>query len=265
MLVAIREFDEYPKRRLILKCDHCGNEFEHARVRKRVMDQVYHFCSVLCKSQEQKSGGKLYSTRISDSDVRERIEESMLERYGHRTNVERPCVRERVKELAHTDEAWQKRRESFRSRTGYDHVFQTPDFLAGAKERARRAWETKKKNGTYKTSREEDSFYEALKLAFGDENVDRQVVLANWHIDFHIKSLDVYVQYDGAYWHGLGRGLSEVANSSAAHDTGIYTNMVNDLKQGIYCQSNSIALYRVNSRRLPGELEAVLEEIRGMV
>lgn len=60
---------------------------------------------------------------------------------------------------------------------------------------------TKKKNGSYGKSKSEDKYFEYLKENL-DPNVERQAFHKGFNIDFYSPKYDIYIQFDGDYWHG---------------------------------------------------------------
>lgn len=80
---------------------------------------------------------------------------------------------------------------------------------------------------------------------FGVDDVVRQVYIIRQWIDFYIKSLDLYLQLDGVYWHGLNRNISEIKNSSVRQDKKIYQNYVRDQKLNSYMKSKGLKMIRI--------------------
>lgn len=90
------------------------------------------------------------------------------------------------------------KRQTCLKRYGVEHISQ----LDVVKQRKH---STRKSNGTYRGSRAEDSFYRCLCDWFGIGAVHRQVLINRWTIDFHVTTSNVWVQFDGVYWHGLNK------------------------------------------------------------
>ena len=67
-----------------------------------------------------------------------------------------------------------------------------------------KAHETKKKNGSYGKSKEEEKLYKWLKQFYGKEDVERQYRsdVYPFPCDFYIKSKDLYIEYQGSWTHG---------------------------------------------------------------
>lgn len=69
----------------------------------------------------------------------------------------------------------------------------------------KKAFETKKLRGLLKSSKVELKFRDCLCDKFGIDDVDHHVMIDRYHCDFLIKSSNLYIQFDGVYWHGLDR------------------------------------------------------------
>jgi len=102
-----------------------------------------------------------------------------------------------------------------------------------------------KRNGTYKKSTPEDALHELLVVKFG--HVDRQVAIPGkrWLIDFYVPSIDTYVQFDGAYWHGLDRPIELVAEGRTPRDVQIYRKWLADREQDAWFQQQNMRLVRI--------------------
>ncbi len=74
------------------------------------------------------------------------------------------------------------------------------------KERLRKEYESKMENGSLKSkyyiSKNEDALYKFLCTIFEETDIFRQVRFKRWNIDFYIKSVNCYVEYNGNFWHG---------------------------------------------------------------
>lgn len=109
--------------------------------------------------------------------------------------------------------------------------------------------ETKKQNGTYASSKAEDRFYERLVRLFG--NVERQVSIIHdvgqWSIDFKIN--DVYVQFDGVYWHGLDRPVQMIRESGKMRDQAILWAIEGDQLQNAWFAARGLRLVRITDQQ----------------
>jgi len=115
----------------------------------------------------------------------------------------------------------------------------------GVPEFVQKVHETKKKNGSYNKSKAEDRCYEHLCPVFGEHNVVRQKLLNGWSIDFYVVSFDLYIQFDGYYYHGKGRDLEEIAEFKTETDKTIYQTVLRDQEQNLWCTQNNINFMRI--------------------
>jgi very-short-patch-repair endonuclease len=118
------------------------------------------------------------------------------------------------------------------------HVSAHPDII-------KKKHETMKRNGTYGKSKSEDMLYVLLCEKFGDEKVKRQVDINGWSIDFYVETIDIYIQFDGVYWHGLDRSLDEIRQFTSSRDAVIYETYLRDREQEKWFDENQLCLIRL--------------------
>ena len=150
-------------------------------------------------------------------DVKHRVQATMMHHYG----VFNPTQLERNKQRSHTSEAHRKRHE------------------------------TMKRNGTYGSSKPEENCYELLCAWFGIVEVERQVAVAgtHWPIDFYVKPIDTYVQFDGVYWHGLDRPIDVIAEHKTPRDAQIHKKFLTDRAQDAWFAEHGLKLIRVTDQQ----------------
>lgn len=91
-----------------------------------------------------------------------------------------------------------KQRKTIKHRYGVSNLMQKKEFVESN-------WKSKKKNGTCNSSQPENRMYQELKDFFGDEDVlrndfsDKRYPFA---CDFYIKSLDLFIELNGTWFHG---------------------------------------------------------------
>jgi DNA-directed RNA polymerase subunit RPC12/RpoP len=107
--------------------------------------------------------------------------------------------------------------------------------------------ETRKRNGTYAKSSGEDALYKFLCEKIGQFDIERQVNVNGWRIDFHIKSVDLYVQYDGIYYHGLDVTFDVLVSRATLRgkSIGVLTTFLRDCEQRDWFIQNKLKLLRV--------------------
>lgn len=260
-----------PKRTMIIKCDYCGKIYEKEYI-QAVVNRTYHFCSNKCVNESQKPNGILDTMKkeqcmetlgvlypMSSETVRQKSTKTLMELYGvpfssqskemrektAATNIERyggvspassPIVREKIKQT---------------NLEKYGGVAPVCDPAIKAKvfkdieTMARRAHETRKKNGSYRKSNEENNFYNTYLLPrFGESDIERQLTFKGkrWSIDFHIKSIDLYIEYNGSYYHALDDDIEIIKNSSKPHDIARYKHYLRDQDKRKYFADRCMVL-----------------------
>lgn len=156
------------------------------------------------------------SNVMSVPGVHDKFKKSMIENHGVACTFRRPDIVEK----AHCEAANEKRVQTFL------------------------------KNFTWNQSKPEERLYQTLCSMFGFDDVKRQVLMnGKWAIDFHIKSINTYVQYD-SYWHGYNhagelRELKEVAEFKTKQDRGIHAKMLTDIEQNEWFAEQGLKLVRI--------------------
>lgn len=79
---------------------------------------------------------------------------------------------------------------------------------------------------------------------YGKENVQRNVLVNGWDIDFFVSTTLVYFQLDGVYWHGLDRPIVKQTNTT------IQKTMLRDKKQIDWFQKNNKKLVRITDKQM---------------
>lgn len=168
------------------------------------------------------------------SDFQSKSKKSCLDRYGvdhgmkileTKNKLKKICLEKYGKETFLGSDTW---------RSKVDH-----------KDIARKAWLTKIKNGSCSTSLVEEKLNKLFCDIFGNNDVFRQVYIAKQWIDFYIKSLGLYLQLDGVYWHGLNRDINQIERSSVRQDKKIYKNYLRDQKLNLYMKNEGLKMIRI--------------------
>ena len=113
-----------------------------------------------------------------------------------------------------------------------------------------RRHQTKKRNGSYGKSKEEDHLREILVSIFGQDDVEPHAPLNGWDIDFYVRSLNTYIQYDGQYYHGLDRPLEAIRQHKTITDKMIHRTFIRDSYQDHWCVQNNVKLVRISGYEL---------------
>lgn len=235
----------YNKTILELQCNQCGVIYKCPMVYLiRAKNSELHFCSKKCSRLSSKNGL-----------LRAKINSSILEKYdGY---------------YVETDEFSKKQKETFLSLYGVEKILQSSEILDKIKKTnkikygretfvgsqkhkescdfkliAQKAWETKIKNQTFSSSKQEEKMFSILFNNFEESDIIRQVPLLNQRIDFYIKSINLYIQIDGVYWHGLNRDEEVIKEGKTSQDKKIYKQILRDRKLNDYCKNNHLKIIR---------------------
>lgn len=202
---------------------------------------------------------------MRSSIVKSRYAATNLTRHGVENPLKSPIIEARRRETnlrrygcvspMQNSEVKRKSRDTCMKRYGV----KSPLSLRSVREKALRKIKDRR-DVTGFDSIEEYNFYVRLVESF-DCQVCRQVLIPGtlWPADFYLPACDVYIQYDGIYWHGLDRDIKSLI--SERHDNPQsrvrLKNYIRDRRQEQYCQQNNIKLIRVRS----DDHDAGLEEL----
>lgn len=252
--MTVLRVDRVKRKNIVfLKCDQCGNEYLcDDRSKKRAINQKYHFCSNDCRrNASSKPNGILYLKAqktlfdkyggyfTSTSQFKEDQRKFCLDKYGVESRLEADEIIEKIKQTnlnKYGKETFAGTNEH-KSKLNYDEI-------------AVKAWKTKIKNGTCSKSGPEEKLNAILIEKFGSNNVIRQVEMMNQWIDFYIKPIDLYIQVDGVYWHGLNRKFSEIKLKKTSQDEKIYKQILRDRKLNRYMKKNKFKLVRLTDHQI---------------
>lgn len=219
---------------------YCGNECLAQGFARRGVTG-----SSIAKTNVKKYG---HENVFAADAIKTKIVSTMVERYG----VERPAQNGTLKE---------KQFETTRARYGMRSVLSLKEIHAlgvakAATHEIRDAidWSsviqkqhiTKKINGTFRRLKIEEQFFNYLLEHF--DKIEHPVVVNSWEIDFYVPSIDVYIQFDGVYWHGLDRSIEDVCKFRAPRDKVIYETYCRDRVQDEWFAANHLRLVRVTDQ-----------------
>ena len=158
-------------------------------------------------ARTQQTNVERYGTIVPtmNPEIRAKVEQTNLKRFGFRSPLQNPTVKEKIRQTnmerygvenpATLDEVKAKTRQTNISRYGVPYTLQVPSIRD-------KGYETAKVNKSFVRSGEEDQFYKYLVMI--DEHVQSHVrhPVTKHVIDFYLPRFDLWVQFDGIYWHG---------------------------------------------------------------
>lgn len=128
---------------------------------------------------------------ISSEERREKIRNSMYEKYGVYSFLESDVYKERLPEIR------KKIQQTMLDKYGVEHAFQVKEFID-------KAWATKRKNGTFNSSKPERTMKLLLEDVFGKDSIKVQYQSVDYpfHCDFYVEPLDLYIELNASWTHG---------------------------------------------------------------
>jgi very-short-patch-repair endonuclease len=248
-LIEYSSTRKYKKRDITLKCDECHKIYDcESRYKIRAIKSELHFCSKDCSKQsfssgklKQKANKKLIekygSFYVQTREFKKQQKEQCLQQYGVESRLEAKEILEKIKQTCL--EKYGK--ETFvgsdvhKSKLDYDAI-------------AQKAWKTKIKNGTCSKSKIEERIAQILDS--NNIKYERQVPKIKQWIDFYLISMDLYIQIDGVYWHGLNRPIEIIAEGNTSQDKKIYKQVLRDNKLNQYMKNNGLNLLRITDEQI---------------
>lgn len=225
--------------------EHYGvdNPFKSDDVKKKIRQTTFDHFGVEYSMQSEEVKEKSRSTCLERYGVEcqlqtQHAKENAVRSFREKFGVDRPMLSEEFREHM---------RECCRNKYGVDYPLQSDVVKMSVdwKSARQKAHETMKREGTYGKSVAEDHFYEALCCVYGANDVERQIDMNGWSIDFHVVSIDTYVQFDGVYWHGLDRPIEAVRECVSSRDGIIARTWEIDREQERWFREHRLRLVRV--------------------
>ena len=93
-----------------------------------------------------------------------------------------------------------------------------------------------RRNRSWTTSKPEERLYEILAQKYSE--VQRQVTVSRWTMDFYVPHIDTYINLNGSYWHGRGKTEQELLESTSPRDKVILSTVKRDLQREVWFREN---------------------------
>ena len=146
-------------------------------------------------TQSDEGKAKLHDI-MSSEDMNKKVRSGYEDNYGmHYMQTEEG--RNRAKSYI-DDDRREKMRQSMIKNHGVPYAYMNPKILE-------KSWQTKRRNGTFNTSKPEITLYSLLCDVFGKEDVLRQYnndPRYPFHCDFYVKSFDLFIELNAHWSHG---------------------------------------------------------------
>lgn len=250
---------------LQFSCDTCSAIYEKSPGKTSKTKSGFTFCSNICK----------FAAHEKNAILNEEAKKTSLERYGNEIPMLVKSVKEKKKQTHQVNSGVDypmqleankaKRRATNLERYGKEETFQVEKFVnARAETWLKRygvpyvpfppdAAEKSKLSMVLMpqkwSSKIELEFYDALCENFGTNDIVHQKWINGWPLDFYVKSLDTFIQFDGVYWHALDSPLEEIRKSSLPRDIARVQKWERDRKQDAWFSLNNKRLIRITDKQ----------------
>jgi hypothetical protein len=216
------------KRVVVGRCDGCGELFEKPFLKTQVSRNRFGFCGRKCSMRSNQktpqvewpqasalarsaSRSKVSKGNWASDEKRSQMQASLKASWG--ADAERKRILGEVSAVR-TRELWSDPTWAAMARA----KMRTPEHRAKRSAAVIAAlpktYETKRRNGSHKESAPERDCVAFLRDHFGDSDVERHVFVFGCSVDIHIVSLDVFIELDGVYYHGLDRPYERLTTNT---------------------------------------------------
>lgn len=220
----------------VMQSTYGKEKFKNTMLQRYGAEHLYHVEAIRDKIHANNRMKFGVDMPFQSTEIQKKVKETNVEKYG----VEHQMQREEIKE---------KLKNTFLAKYGVCNP-----LMSGVLNKNKNSFNavqkchtTKKKNGSYGKSRAEDDFYSFLCDSFNKEIVERQVCVNGWAIDFRIKN--VYIQFDGVYWHGLDRDVEKLKAGNTSQDKVIFRAYQRDIKQNQWFKDSNLILIRITDKQ----------------
>lgn len=190
----------------VFRCKYCGkNTFKSAKHGYQIF--CSNKCSLTYRNKSKKNKEKVKKTCLKKYGVHaytltREFESKATQTNKKRYGTENYALSQQWKERH--DEILNKHKAAIKEHYGSEFYSQSQEFKDNHHLIERKKYNTKKKNNSFHTSKEEDKAYNLLLTKFLKDDIIRQYrsKLYPFACDFYIKSLDLYIEYNGTWTHG---------------------------------------------------------------
>lgn len=154
-------------------------------------------------SQSDEGKAKLHEIMSSD-EMREKVVSGYIRSYDVEHYMKTEEGREKARNHINSEERQQKIHESMYEKYGVYSFLESDEFKIHAKTYREKAWKTKRKHGTFNTSKPEQTMLLLLQDIFGEDDVVSQYKCDRYPFacDFYVKSLDLFIELNVTWTHG---------------------------------------------------------------
>lgn len=184
----------------VFTCKYCGKRVGLRKGKNKYKE----FCDLKCSGD--------YTNNLKE--VKEKKQQTLIEKYGvnnptklkeFKIKIKNTCLNKYGVDHYSKTQKWKDRyKQTCNKRYGTDYYLQSQERKNRNDEMQEKAYNTKKSNNTCNTSKQEEAVYKLLLTKFQSDDIVRyyKSKLYPFNCDFYIKSLDLYIEYNGNWTHG---------------------------------------------------------------
>lgn len=179
---------------------YCSNECKYSKsAQHEIQEKMKNTCQ-----QRYNVNNPMQNQFIKEKSIQNN-KNTLYDKYGVYSNFQIPEVREKIKNAVKEKTGFiyafnnkEKVKNTIRSKYNADNVFQVPEI----KDKINNS---KKLHNTFNTSKYEKELYQLLLTLFNKDDIEQQYksIKYPFHTDFYIKSLDLYIELQKSWTHGI--------------------------------------------------------------
>lgn len=154
-------------------------------------------------SQSVEGKEKLHKI-MGSAEMKAKVVSGYMNSYGVEHYMKTSEGREKARINILLPERQKKIHDTMFEKYGVYSFLESDVFKSNIKQYLKKSWKTKHKNGTFNTSKPEQTMRLMLKRIFGEDDVLYQYNSDRYpfNCDFYIKSLDLYIELNASWTHG---------------------------------------------------------------
>lgn len=194
-------------------------------LKKYKIENTFQLVDKVQKGMQEKYG---YKSPQQVPEIRKSTEQTNIERYGHKIPSLNPDIKEKIEKTniekfgtitpLQNEDIKLKIKNTVRKKYGVDNVAQAEKIKNKARQTClekygveyslqsieirEKGYQTLKENDSFSKSKEEEFFMDYLKIFDSDIEAQKKHPTLNHIIDYYMPKYNLWIQYDGTYWHG---------------------------------------------------------------
>ncbi len=258
--LQIRNKEHSHGKEICYECDICGKPFVRNYKKRLLTSKTGFFCSNKCSNENRMKLG-INEQNLHSKKSRRKAQEI----WAQKTPEELKKIGNKIKKtyqekygvdnISQLPEIKKKKEQTVFKNYGVKHQWSSPEIREQIHQKM-------KDNGGYNhISKPQKRFHKVLIEKFGEQNIEYSIIVNGWEIDFYISTIDTYIQFDGVYWHGLDRPISEIKKMESQRDKAIIKTVKRDRLQKDWFRNNNLRLVRITDEQFNLHKKGIVEHL----